>query len=412
MSTLLIYHENLVNKNLIAWKNLNINKILAVSDFSQLKKSFAQNKINILLFDIEDSKSNEILKWIKIKNPNIKIIFLTPNENYKNSKIIPDFKFYEFIIKPITKEKLEASLSHYLSFSKFWLNYKPKTVEKFWFDILEEKISSNEKSIKEESKLRGIPYNNNLKIIPVILGIHNWHNKLKKTDEKIMEFGLKNIGEEIIANESNHGRFYHIKSGYLLGIISLDYIYNSDLRNFDEVCKKYIDICREYFECDLSCYVGNEIYIYELKNTIDKLLKLKEKNNLFFNKVITLKGQSNISGNIDLENMNTWLLLLRKGLNNKVIQYINLYLENLNSINKIDSNMLYKFQHDFIEIIYFALDQKDIEPNKLFSDENSLILHMYASNSIKDMMKWVVYTVEKVISYINKNPAKKSKRLY
>jgi two-component system response regulator YesN len=307
---LIVDDENYIIEDIKAsvdWARLGISNIFTAFNMRQAKEIFKANEINIMLSDIEMPQGSglELLTWVRENYPKTQSIFLTCHADFSYAKEAVRLGSFDYILKPIPYEELEASISkaidkvfqdskleEYSRFGQFWFKHQPLLIERFWMDIISESIPSNAEDIKAAADYRNIPYTDKMKVLTVLIAVQRWQKKMSLQDEKSMEYGLKNIAEEILLKEKQIGNVFSLKNNELLGIIPL-----SDTSDFlsykiEEECKKYIQTCKGYLGCDLSCYIGEPVYAHELSAKVNGLIKFKKSNEALFDKVFFISDNN------------------------------------------------------------------------------------------------------------------------
>lgn len=302
-SLLIVEDENYMVEDIKAsvdWVRLGISNIFTAFNMRQAKEIFKENDINIMLSDIEMPQGSglELLTWVRENYPKTQSIFLTCHADFSYAKEAVRLGSLDYILKPIPYEELEASISNaidkiskdsrleeYSRFGQFWFKYQPLLIERFWLDIISESIPSNAKEIKEAADYRNIPYTDKMKVLTILIAVQRWQKKMSLQDEKSMEYGLKNIAEEMFLKKEQIGNVLTLKSNEILVIIPLGDVYDFDSNEIEAECKKYISSCKQYLNCDLSCYIGEPVYTQELAVKVNRLTEFKKSNETFLDKV-------------------------------------------------------------------------------------------------------------------------------
>jgi two-component system response regulator YesN len=410
-------------KSSVNWAKLGIGEVFTAYNMRRAKEVFENNKIDVMLCDIEMPQGNglELLSWVRENSPKTESIFLTCHEDFKYAKEAIRLGCLEYILKPIPYEELEAAigkaikkikkdseLEEYSRFGQFWFKHQPLIVERFWLDIINQEVPSSPEHIKAAAEQRNIPYSEEMKILPILIGVQRWQNKLSQQDEKVMEFGLKNIAEELLASERKTGQFFQLQSGEMLGILALESEESLDKTQLIEKCKDFIESSFNNLKCSLSCYIGNPIPIYELSGAVKQLSALKKNNVAFYNKVI-FSDERNMASKADVvKDMNIWTIMLREGSYKKLVGEVEEYLEQTAITEGLDINMLYRFQQDFIQIVYAELEEKGIHAHQILRDDKTMELYVNATNSVVEMVEWVRNITENIAVYDSKTEKEQS----
>lgn len=133
---------------------------------------------DVLLLDIQMPNKNgfEILKWIKEKNINVKVIIISAHASIQNAVAATKLGAFDFLEKPIDRDKLLISVRNAVEQSNL---------------------------IKENKKLKNAIYREE-KIIgksPALQKILETISKVAQTDARILITGENGTGKELIAQE-------------------------------------------------------------------------------------------------------------------------------------------------------------------------------------------------------------------
>lgn len=116
MNLLIVDDEILAIQGLlddIPWKLLSFDKILTANSYSQAVNLFMQEKIDVLLCDIEMPYGSgiDLVKWVKERYQDTECIFLTCHDDFSFAKQAIMLQCIGYILKPAdTKEVMEYLL--------------------------------------------------------------------------------------------------------------------------------------------------------------------------------------------------------------------------------------------------------------------------------------------------------------
>ncbi|RCX09922.1 two-component system response regulator YesN [Anaerobacterium chartisolvens] len=401
-------------KNSIEWSKLGITEVFTAFNIRQAKEVFFNSEIDIMLCDIEMPQGSglELLAWVRKNFPKTESIFLTCHADFSYAKEAIRLGSLDYILKPVPYMELEKAISKAIEkinkeskllekslFGEFWFKHQPLVIEHFWIDILNRTIRTNQKAIKEAAEARNIPYAENMKFLPVLFNIRRWHNDWNLQDQKLMEYGFKNIVNEVVLKDGSKGQLIEMERGKFIIILS---IWNNrllDIGTLKKDCQACLNASNEYLKCDIACHIGSEAYAYELPVMVDNLYE-QEKDNVFHdNRVFLLNEQNKVLDNIDLPDMGMWSIMLAEGSGESLLSEILTYLDGLSKVRGFKAGKLKEFHHDFMQMVYSTLKQKGIQAHKLFNDTESVKLYDNSDNSVRDLLVWIRHVVMKVVDY-------------
>lgn len=399
----------------VDWKKLGITAVFSAFTVKQAKELFENERIDIILCDIEMPQATglELAEWVGERYSSTATIFLTCHADFKYAqqalqlgsldyllKPIPFGELENTILKVIEKINKESELAQFSQYGHFWFQHQPMLIERFWLDIINQTIPPRAESVSRAAADRNIPYADKMTFVPVLISVQRWHKQLTLRDEKIMEYALKNSAEEIILGSSQNGQLITLNSGRLLAVLSAE-SYSEIESSLKQSCERYIDACRQYFYCDLSCYIGEKVHGHEMVETVTRLRDY-ENNNVAYNNKVFLLTRFQIQPTIkQLPDMSTWSIMLKEGEYAKVLEEATSFLDLLLRQDGLDAKLLRQFYQDFQQVMYYMLQTKGIQAHQLFSNTISLEFSTNATRSITDLIAWMNHMVNKAMEYAN-----------
>ncbi|MCL6601271.1 MAG: response regulator [Paenibacillus sp.] len=397
----------------IDWGKLGITAVYSAYTVRQAKECFEQERIDILLCDIEMPQATglELTKWVKGCHPKTEIIFLTCHADFKYAQQAIQLGSFDYLLKPVPFGELEKVIRtaidkinndqeavKYSQYGQLWFQHQPLRIERFWQDILNQTIPSSRETVKRAAIERKIPYLEDMLFLPILIGIQRWHKSLNLRDEKILEYGLKNSAEEIMLEAGQSGQIITLSNRRLLVVLSVQN--QIDHETIQSRCERYIKACSKYFYCDLSCYIGEEVRGYELLEKVNMLYDLEQNNVVHNNKVFSISLQTTPVSTYKSTSMTIWSVMLTEGAFNEVLAESSQFLNDIMEKEKIDASFLRQFYQDFQQMVYYVLQTKGIQAHQLFGDSHSQNLSATATKSVVNLLTWMRYTIQRAREYM------------
>jgi two-component system response regulator YesN len=395
---------------------LNISALYTAYNIRQAKEIFDANHIDILLCDIEMPQGSglELLSWVREHHPRTAAIFLTSHSDFHYAKEAMRLGSLDYLLKPLMKSELEEAIrkaqnviNHQSEVSKLnrshqlWMKHQTLVIERFWLDLINQTIPSHLQAIREQIERANLPILEEALFVPVLISVKNWNKSLSRRDEKIMEYALKKTAEEIMI-ATNNGIVFQLEPAKLM------VIYTGDVREawysdeIERACARYIEFCRQYFYCDLTCYKGAAVRVQEMAGLVAELKERDRHNVAFFNQVYICRNEAGQmeSCPVEIPDTNIWMTLLKTGKTEIVVHQVRELLDGLVESKAIDLNRLYQFREDFAQALYTFLNLRGIQAHQLYGDEVSRLLSEKAVRSVNDMMSWVQHAVSKALHQV------------
>jgi two-component system response regulator YesN len=401
----------------IHWESLGVSDIFMAHNIRQAKQIFAHHRIDIMLCDIEMPRGSglELLSWVRTNYPVTESIFLTCHADFKFAQQAIQLGSSDYLLKPVPPAKLEQTLlsvcdkinkrsemQQYSRYGQFWFQHQPMLIERLWVDILNQTIPSNAEAIRQAAADRNIPFSMEMLFLPVLISLQRYHEPLNKRDEKIFEYALRNSAEEMIVGQKQFGQVAALDDQRLIAILSWEYdtdMVDTEIEQLKQKCESYIASCHRFFNCDISCFIGNKSLVYDLPETVRELRALDRNNVAYDNKVFLLSGQAHSASAVTMPEMAVWAVMLQEGVIEDVYAKVKDYLAQLVRTAGLDAAVLHQFHHDFMQMVYHVMKLKGIQAHQLLSDAASMELSAQATRSVTDMIAWVKHMMARSFRY-------------
>jgi len=398
-------------------EKLNISALHTALNIRQAMEILKEHHVDILLCDIEMPQGSglELLAWVREHYPQVVAIFLTSHSDFTYAKEAMRLGSLDYLLKPLLPSELEETIrkaqavidhnsevNQYSNSHQLWLKNQALVLERFWLDVINHTIPSQLASIREHIDRNQLPISDDSTFLPLLISVKSWNKSLSRRDEKIMEYALKKTSEEMLLAEQS-GNVFFLEQGKLLVIYPN---YNEQGWNFnklEDVCRRYIEFCHQFFYCDLTCYLGKPVKVIEMATLVSELKKQDRNNVAFYNQLYSYSRQENQqqrANRIEMPDFNIWMSLLKTGKKAEIIGRIKQYLDELVKSRIINMSFLHLLQEDYRQALYSFLNTRGIQAHQLFGDELSLSLSENASRSVKDMMLWMEHIINKAITQV------------
>ncbi|OMF26755.1 hypothetical protein BK133_20160 [Paenibacillus sp. FSL H8-0548] len=391
---------------------LGLSRLFTAYNMKQAKAIIESEKIDIMLCDIEMPQGSglELLSWAREQYPHLITIFLTSHADFKYAKEAIQLGSLDYLLKPVLTDELEnvirraqgiinhnSEMIRNKQSHQFWMKHKSLVIERFWLDLINHTIPSNPEAIHKHAEYHQLPVLDDAIFFPLLISVKKWNKPLSRRDEKIMEYALKNSAEEIITGSQLNGVFFFLDRGTMIGIFAADILEDGNLDQLPKACNHYLEMCREYFYCSVSCYLGKPVEAQGIAGLVTSL-KQRDRNNVaFYNEVFPFVERMDTTQSIGLPDLNMWFSLLKTGTKDESIREVEKSLEQLVQNQIVDANILHQFHQDFMQALYSFLNISGIQAHQLYGDEASRRLSELAGHSVTDLLVWVHHTLDKAV---------------
>ncbi|MFW5981266.1 MAG: response regulator, partial [bacterium] len=175
------------------------------------REIFEENEIDILICDIEMPGDNglKLIEWVGKEYPETVNILLTGHASFDYAQQAIKMDVFEYLLKPVQHEELNLIIEKavnqieenkslqdfyqvYEKYSSLWQKQRPLLVERFWQDLLSDRIRFD-LNLEKTLQIYNIPLSSESHIIPILISVEEWQKQLDARDEEIMQFALRNV---------------------------------------------------------------------------------------------------------------------------------------------------------------------------------------------------------------------------
>jgi two-component system, response regulator YesN len=387
----------------VRWNEISVGSVRKAYNIRQAKDVFGKYNIDVMLCDIEMPQGNglDLLSWAGEHYPNTKSIVLTCHADFDYARKALQLGSIDYILKSMTYGELEVVISkairkldedkrlkEFSHLGTLWCKNKPYLIERFWLDIVNGNIPSNDVEISHVAVERNIFFSPDQKIRPMLINIIS--EQKQYFSEKTF---LSEIEKMILKYD---GQIIERKTENILCIFPIKENSDTALHLFIEACNNFALYIDKNFNHHLFFYIGDEIKPSMLANTVSKLFEMEKNNVTLNNRVVLIDNNPKQSGNFNLPYMNEWFSMISEKEYASFIKDVTNYCESLVKNGEIDSSRLQQFHQDFLQMIYSLLKQKKIPAHQILSDTTSINLFERATKSVPDMLRWIKHVVIRI----------------
>jgi two-component system response regulator YesN len=193
----------------IDWQAAGIDKHYLAYNSSQAKQIMSEEKIDILLSDIEMPKGSglELADWVKKNVGDVVCIFLTSYALFDYAREAIRLGSSDYILKPAPYETILQSINRAVEQvennrlreidteqAELWNENHALVTERFWYDVATGAVSSDLRSIEELARSRHVDFRDQL-IRPVLFELASVVND--EWEPGLLEKSLINILQEL-----------------------------------------------------------------------------------------------------------------------------------------------------------------------------------------------------------------------
>jgi len=405
----------------IQWDRYPISNVHVAYNIRQAKEIIESHSVKLMICDIEMPQGSglDLLEWVNAGRRNMETIFLTCHADFSYAQKALGLGSCHYMLKPVDFGELENAIAKAMEnirkdrqmadfeetsrhYDKLLEAHKPLVLETFWRDLLREAIPPSPIHSRLLFDRYGIPLNTDSKFLAIYIRIQNWHKNFTSRDERILEFALQNTAQEKLSADFPHSLVFPLSDHKLLAIIPQQHDHRLSSEKWLDLCSQYIEDCNRYFYCDISCYIGNRVYAYEMRDLVSKLQNIDENNITEVNKALVIERLKQVHSPVRLPAVRDWSEWLKQGDKDRLVTEIKHYLADIrHELRHGGAQWMQYFYQDFMQMIFFVLHVKGVQASQVFSQSLLTEKPPAALHSLKALQEWVIYVIEVTANQIS-----------
>ncbi|BBH18791.1 hypothetical protein Back11_01360 [Paenibacillus baekrokdamisoli] len=407
-------------KSGVNWNEMQISEVYEAYNMRGAVKVFEQTQIDLLICDIEMPKGTgiDLLEWVNQHSPATETVFLTAHADFSFMKRAIQLDSFDYLLKPIEFKLLQSTLAkalqsvqqerelhslreQYKPYYELWVKKKTLLTEKFWNDLFTRRIVCTQSNVKSLLDEHSLPLAPDDRVLPIMLSVENWIREFSTKDEEMMEYAIRKAASELILTHES-GEVIQTKQGVNIVVLYLNHDNQETSDELYQRCEAYIQSCSTYFNCKISCYIGEATTLFEVHDVCDKLMEMEYNNLHKSNQVYWLHNFRGNNAAPKLPEFATWALLIEQGKREEMEKQLLISFAELRSDHRLGASALEAFYHGFLQMIHYILQKNGLSAHKLLH-ENLSITNNPLPRSFQELEAWALRLTKVVFNYLHHN---------
>ena len=382
----------------IDWSTLPVANIFTAYDAEEARQVFKDNKVHVLISDIDMPKENgiQLLAWVNEHSPETETIILTGHADFNFAQQAVQLDSFDYLLKPIDHDVLKGSVENAIntiaererddSFRKTyayyydqWNRQLPLLVERFWQDVLNQRIQTSAPQLEPMYSLYDIQLDTDKKVLPVLISVEEWKKEWSTHDEEIMTYALKNAAAEMLLKD-RAGHIIQDTNGMLFALL-----YSPDEGQealLAGLAVEYVDKCAQYLYAVVSCYIGEAVHVPSLRACVQQLAEMEwstlgQTGSVFRLNLHKQPGNSPARHCANKQqgrfaapvpNYEEWSTLVEQGKASELQLRIEELFDRL-SASQTDHAYIVNYYFSVVHMIFQLLQRRTVSPHELYKGE-------------------------------------------
>ncbi|WP_405079960.1 helix-turn-helix domain-containing protein [Paenibacillus chitinolyticus] len=366
----------------IDWKALGVDELYEAYHVPGAKEILLSVPIDLMITDIEMPKETglDLLEWVREEKLEPETLILTCHADFGFARRAVQLGSRDYLLKPVMFEELEAVLAALLDrvrkkrteteeterFKKvyrLWQHQKPQLISQFWREVMNRGSEGKQARLEQAIQAYELPPVHKEQLLLILLSVEEWARPFSAFDEELMEYALRKAAEETIVDERS-GHVIEDEFGNNVVILYIPDKAGYDPAEWKKRCENYIQACRTYFSCRLSCYIGEVGPFGEVNKGYHALLEmethnLSESNAVFFYEDRRQSGEED--GPLSFFH---WTEELENGDEERLARLTEETFEWVRARHG-KTEALSRVYHGVLQVVYYVLLRKGLSPDTL-----------------------------------------------
>jgi len=397
-------------KDAIDWEGLGVTAVFEAYNMKEAIRHFEAQTIHIMVCDIEMPKGTglDLLEWVNEHSPDTETIFLTAHGDFRFMQRAIQLSSFDYMMKPVEFPALAATIKRamqtveerqaerirnesYKPYYDLWNRKKMLLSERFWYDLLAQRIVISPTAGAAAAAEYGVQLREGDRLLPILVSVENWMRELSTRDEEVMEYAVRQSALEMLIADAR-GDVVQTKQGVTIALLFLS-PEEAELLSPNRIgsaCQDYIAACRQYLNCQLSCYIGEPAALHELADMYKALLAMEFNNLSEANQLNWLSEQPHEPAHSPLPQLpdfSVWSQLLELGKADELVRELRGSLRELAADRRFGANALQAYYQGFQQMIHYLLQKKGLSASQL-QREDSLAQVASPPRTLEQMEKY------------------------
>ncbi|MCR5784536.1 MAG: response regulator [Eubacterium sp.] len=363
----------------VDWEKIGVDKAVGAFSMKDAIEKFKEEDFDVAVCDIQMPFGNgiELAEWIKNKNSQTEIIFLTSHAEFEYAQKAIKLSCFDYLIQPVEYKELEECVrravervnegkmaKNLIESGEHWNKNKSEMENIFWKESI--LSASDEGLMKANAERIGIKLELSYKYLPVLLVLQSKEIKEFTSDK---DNTVTEMFEETLEYITLNADFVMAEMGKDTLFIALKLINPLEYERLTSQMKLFVNINRVKFGRIFECYIGETMEITEIHKHYERLLGMKKENVMHLADVFMAENEDKKA---ELDEMNfgaDWTLSFAKGKTDKIKEETQFLIKKLKFEKNLTHRHLFALFQKLMMSFYAASEMNSFDINELLKDE-------------------------------------------
>lgn len=390
---------------LLPWESLGVSRVFSAGSVAYARELLARFHIDLVICDIEmpEMTGIQFVQWLRKAYPAVESIMLTCHADFSFAQEALRVGSLDYILKPVTAQTMRASVEKaraHIEQKRLleqgrsqWESMVPLHKERFLRDLVGRTVPARPDAVRDAARRLGVEADPAAPCRPVLVDVRRWRESFSAEDTALLEYGICNTAQELIAGSDAGGTALRLSPGRILVVLEHSAGAPAALQG---ACRELIGVCNRHLCCDVSCGIGRRAPLAALADAAAELQEYPAAHAVPYNTVYLLETPGRAPGAACWEEaLERWAGLLARRQLADIADDARRVLAQRQESQMLDVLELQQLQQDFIQQLYLYLRQNNLQANLLFRDKRSHTLMERSLYSVEQFLEWMEWTLRR-----------------
>ena len=396
----------------ITWKQFSFDHIYTASSAATARQLLCENKIEILLCDIEMPMASgfALLEWIRQENLAVECIFLTCHADFSYAKEALKLGSIEYILKPIQAREVEdairkavkkhTEISALAAQSRSWQKNRSYLYRQFWTDLISGTIEPVQEILSADLEARNLTLDLSLLYFPVLISAVFRDSSLDHALRRKQIHTYHTIAKSVFAQTDSPIYPIYQSDGTLLILQEiLPSKASLAVQEAERLCDRFLTQVKEMGEAKNYCYLGSPCAITLLPEEVENLQTLAYQNVVLDHQILRGNCYERLTVPTFNTSLDSWQVLLEQQNFSKLRSEILHYLNQPHIKRQMGPAFLQQFYLEYYQMLVAFTCSRQLILTEILPPERCLSLSTEAVRSLESMLSWISYSTQEMEDY-------------
>ena len=390
----------------INWEKIGVDKAVGAYSMKDAMEKFEKESFDVAVCDIQMPFGNgiELAEWIKDKNSQTEIIFLTSHAEFEYAQKAIKLSCFDYLVQPVEYRELEKCIFKALErvnegrmaktlieSGEHWNKNKSEMEEIFWRESL---ISSPDKDKMIQHALNtGIDLKLGSLYLPVLLVCQKDRGSAASFESGL---SVRAMFDETLKYITLNAEYIVVEAESNMLFVAIEMSNSLEYERLSSQMKLFVNINRSQLGRDFECYIGEKMSITDMHSHYKRLLEMKEDNVMRLTDVFMAENRGKGAELDEVNYGEKWTGYFVRGQYDKVKTETENIIKKLRFEKKLGSRHLFAIFQKIMMSFYAAAEIGKYDIDEILKDEKYDFYYKKAMNpkDEEDVYEYLDYIAE------------------